>query len=128
MRRSTPGLLDPRTPVLVGIGTASGDVEAVELMALATEAALTDSGGRGLASGIDRVAVPQGSWAYPDPARLVADRIGAREAETRLVELGIPQQSLINGDCSGPLITRSTTCNDDERIVGNSGRRLSSQW
>lgn len=119
MRRSTPGLLDPRTPVLVGIGTASGDVEAVELMALATEAALTDSGGRGLASGIDRVAVPQGSWAYPDPARLVADRIGAREAETRLVELGIPQQSLINEALAAILSGRS----DVAVVVGGDAKR-----
>jgi hypothetical protein len=63
-----PGFLDLRTPVLVGVGTASADVEAVELMALATEAALSDAGGRGLASAVDRVAVPQGSWAYPAPA------------------------------------------------------------
>jgi acetyl-CoA C-acetyltransferase len=88
--------LDPRTPVLVGVGTASDDLEAVELMALATEAALADAGGRGLAAAVDRVAVPQGSWAYADPARLVAHRIGASGTTTHLVELGIPQQSLIN--------------------------------
>jgi len=88
--------IDPRTPVLVGVGTASDDAEAAELMAAATEAALADAGGRGLAAGVDRVAVPQGSWAYPDPARLVAERIGARRATTYLVELGIPQQSLVN--------------------------------
>ena len=41
-----------------------------------------------------------------------------------------PSKVVLYGDrdCSGPLITRSTTCNDDARIVGNSGRRLSSQW
>jgi len=88
--------LDPRTPVLVGVGTAAGDAEAVELMALATEAALADAGGQGLAAAVDRVAVPQGSWAYPDPARFVAERIGSPEATTYLVELGIPQQSLVN--------------------------------
>ncbi len=88
--------LDPRTPVLVGVGTASDDLEAVELMALATGAALADAGCRGLAASVDRVAVPQGSWAYADPARVVAHRIGAAGATTHLVELGIPQQSLIN--------------------------------
>ena len=90
------GSLDPRTPVLVGVATASADAEAVELMSLATEKALADAGGRGLAGAVDRVAVPQGSWSYPDPARLVAHRIGAPRATTQLVELGIPQQSLIN--------------------------------
>ena len=96
MSRPAPGFLNPRTPVLIGVGTASADAEAVELMALATEAALRDAGGRVLGSAVDRVAVPQGSWAYPDPARLVADRIGASGAVTHLVELGIPQQNLIN--------------------------------
>ena len=89
-------VLDPRTPVLVGVGTASEDAEAVELMVQATEAALADAGGQRLAGAIDRVAVPQGSWAYVDPARLVAERVGARRAKTHLVELGIAQQSLIN--------------------------------
>ena len=73
---------DSRTPVLVGVGTASADAEAVELMGLATEAALADAEGRGMAALVDRVAVTQGSWAYPDPARLVADRIGAPTATT----------------------------------------------
>jgi len=90
------GALDPRTPVLVGVGTASEDNEAVELMVQATQAALADAGGTGLGAAVDRVAVPQGSWTYPDPARLVAHRIGASGATTHLVELGIPQQSLIN--------------------------------
>ncbi len=90
------GALDPRMPVLVGVGTASDDAEACELMAGATAAALADAGGRGLAAAVDRVAVPQGSWAYPDPARLVAERIGATGATTHLAELGIPQQSLVN--------------------------------
>ena len=34
------GTVDPRTPVLVGVGTVSADAEAVELMAGATEAAI----------------------------------------------------------------------------------------
>jgi len=88
--------LDPRTPVLVGVGTASFDAEASELMAEAARVALEDAGGHGLVADVDRVAVPQGSWAYPDPARLVADHIGANRASTHLVELGIPQQSLVN--------------------------------
>ncbi len=92
----TGGAPDPRTPVLVGVGTASSDAEAVELMVDATQAALADAGGRGLGTQVDRVAVPQGSWVYPDPARIVAARIGAPGATTHLVELGIPQQSLID--------------------------------
>jgi len=51
------GALDPRTPVLVGVGTACDDAEASELMCRATEAALADAGGSGLGAAVDRVAV-----------------------------------------------------------------------
>ncbi len=90
------GSLDPRTPVLVGVGAVSVDAEAAESMVLALEVAGADAGSSRLLGRMDRIAVPQGSWAYPDPARLVADRAGAVGARTQLVELGIPQQSLIN--------------------------------
>ncbi|HWD51600.1 MAG TPA: hypothetical protein VG412_04315 [Acidimicrobiales bacterium] len=89
--------VDPRTPLLVGVGTASDDAEASQLMARALGEAARDAGApAALLGAIDRVAVPQGSWNYPDPARLVADGVGATGARTQLVELGIPQQSLIN--------------------------------
>lgn len=85
-----------REPVLVGVGEASADAEAVTLMVAAVEAAVADAGTPALAAAVDRVAVPQGSWSYPDPARIVAERIGAPAARTLLVELGIPQQRLID--------------------------------
>ena len=94
------GPLGGRTPVLVGVGTATGigdaGVEAAELMARATEEAGRDTGSDRVLASVDRIAVPQGTWGYPDPGRLVAARIGAPAARTHLVELGIPQQSLIN--------------------------------
>ncbi len=83
-------------PVLVGVGAASGDAEATELMTRALGAAGDDAGSPRLLALIDRVAVPQGSWTYPDPARLVAGDVGAGSARTHLVELGIPQQALVN--------------------------------
>jgi acetyl-CoA C-acetyltransferase len=88
--------LDPRTPVLVGVGAASVDAEAAESMAMALVNAGADAGSPRLLERLDRIAVPQGNWAYPDPARLVAERVGAVGARTQLVELGIPQQSLVN--------------------------------
>jgi acetyl-CoA C-acetyltransferase len=105
--------------VLVGVGTASSDAEASELMAAATAAALADSCGRGLAAAVDRVAVPQGSWAYPDPARLVAHRIGAAGATTHLVELGIPQQSLVN-DALAAIVSGAS---DVAVVVGGEAKR-----
>jgi acetyl-CoA C-acetyltransferase len=91
-----PRHLDPRTPVLVGVGAAHDDAEAVELMTRATEAAARDSGAPQLAAGAQRIAVPRGTWSYTDPARIVAARVGAREATTVLADVGVPQQTLIN--------------------------------
>ena len=110
---------DPRTPVLVGVGTASDHAEAAELMVQATESALEDAGGRGLAAAVDRIAVPQGSWTYPDPARIVAARIGASEATTHLVELGIPQQGLIDDALAAVLSGTS----DVAVVVGGEAKR-----
>jgi acetyl-CoA C-acetyltransferase len=90
------GPLGPRTPVLVGAGTASADAEASELMIRAVVDAGSDTGRPAIVGMADRIAVPQGSWAYPDPARLVADGVGCPTAQSHLYELGIPQQTLIN--------------------------------
>ncbi len=87
----------PRTPILVGVGVADHDAEAAELMATALGRALADTGAGAVAGAVDRIAVPQGTWSYPDPGRLVAAAIGAGHARTHLVELGIPQQTLFNG-------------------------------
>ena len=89
-------VMDSRSPVLVGVGTAFDDVEAVELMVRATEAAAKDAGTTDVLRAVQRVAVPRGTWSYTDPGRIVAERIGAPEATTHLVDLGIPQQTLIN--------------------------------
>jgi acetyl-CoA C-acetyltransferase len=113
--------LDPRTPVLVGVGVASDDVEPAELMARAVVAAAHDAGSTSVLGAIDRMAVPQGNWAYPDPARLVADRVGAAECRTHLVELGIPQQSLINEALAAILGGGS----DVAVIVGGEAKRRS---
>jgi acetyl-CoA C-acetyltransferase len=100
--------LDPRTPVLAGVGVATqrldepgaGD-EAVELMVRAAVRAGDDSGCPALLAAVDRVAVPHGSWHYPDPGRIVAERVGAPGARTILVQTGIPQQSLIDDAYAG---------------------------
>jgi len=95
--------LDPRTPVVVGVGVATqhvdepgGGLEAVELMIAAARAAGDDSGAPGILRAVQRVAVPHGTWSYSDPGRIVAERIGAPDARTVLVQTGIPQQTLLN--------------------------------
>lgn len=93
-----PGIrsLHPRTPVLVGVGTASAGAEPAELILRAVRAAADDCGVPGLLAAADRWAVPQGSWSYADPARLVSRALGAHRARTHLVGVGIPQQTPIN--------------------------------
>jgi acetyl-CoA C-acetyltransferase len=88
--------LDPATPVLVGVGVADADAEAVELMASAVEAAALDAGARSLLAAVERIVVPQGTWSYADPGRLVAARIGAEGARSYYGRLGVTQQTLIN--------------------------------
>lgn len=88
--------IDPRTPVLVGVGTSTDDAEAVELMVAATQAAGADSGAPSLLTRVERIAVPRGTWSYTDPARIVAERIGAPSATTVLVDVGIPQQTIVD--------------------------------
>lgn len=98
----TPAL-DPRTPVIVGVGVASqqlddpgSGLEALELMIAAARTAGADSGAPGILRAVQRVAVPHGSWQYSDPGRIIAQRIGAASAQTVLVGTGIPQQTLFN--------------------------------
>jgi len=99
--------LDPRTPVLVGVGVADQRFEdpaqAVEpsaLMVAALEAAAEDAGSRRLLTGADSLRVPRGSWGYPDPGRLVAERIGVGGARSVLAGIGVLQQTLLNDACS----------------------------
>ncbi len=87
--------------MVVGVGTADEAAEPTHLMVTALERAGADAtssaaAARKLLEALERVAVPQGSWKYPDPARLVAGGVGAPEARTVLADLGIPQQTLIN--------------------------------
>jgi acetyl-CoA C-acetyltransferase len=79
------------------VGTAHDDAEAAELMVMALEAAAADAGSSSLLGAIDRIAVPQGTWSYADPARLVAERVGSPGARTFFGRLGAPQQTLVSG-------------------------------
>ena len=86
----------PRTPVLVGAGTASAGMPVTDLMLEAVWAAAHDSGRPSLLRQVERVALPQGTWSLTDPARTIATRIGADGARTYRYELGVSQQEVIN--------------------------------
>lgn len=100
---TSPGDLDPHWPVLVGVGTCFDGVEAVEMMVRSTLAAGTDTGAPGVLDAVERIVVPRGTWSYADPARVVAQRIGAPGATTVLVDVGIPQQRLLDDVMSAML-------------------------
>lgn len=95
----------PNTPVLVGVGAvtqresdpARAD-EAAALMIRAARLAGDDCGAPALLAEVERIGVPKGIWSYSDPARLVAEALGA-SATTLLAEIGILQQSLFADAC-----------------------------
>lgn len=92
--------VDRRTPVIVGVGQVTQRLddseserpgrEPVDLLADAVRAADADARARrSLVAAADIVAVCGIlSWRYPDPARLVADRVGAAPRETVLTTVG----------------------------------------
>jgi acetyl-CoA C-acetyltransferase len=93
-------------PVLVGIArltqrvSAPGEgLDAVDLMSEAVRAALDDASAPGLAKRVGLVGVPRGMWRCTDPARVIAERIGAPDARTISAEVGVLQHSLITGAC-----------------------------
>jgi acetyl-CoA C-acetyltransferase len=100
--------LDPRTPVVIGVGQTlnrtdrgAPEAEPVVLMERALRAAEVDTGVGGVLARLGVVAVvPVVSWRYRDPGRLVADAVGAPGAATWLPSLGgnTPQQ-LVNRLC-----------------------------
>lgn len=97
--------LDPRTPVIVGVGqhnqrTDRGEeeLEPVDLMARAATKALADSGGL-TAAEIDSIrTVALLSWRYLNPGRVLGDRLGVPAGiDTAVSPMGgNSPQSLVN--------------------------------
>ena len=96
--------IDPSTPVIVGVAqhTQRPDdltqaLEPVALMELAVRTAADDAGNAALLSKLDIIGVVQGAWKYTNPARLIADRDGARGAQSSLsANGGNTPQSYLN--------------------------------
>ncbi|HET9691740.1 MAG TPA: hypothetical protein VFP61_11345 [Acidimicrobiales bacterium] len=98
--------LDPRTPVIVGVGQVSQPdlpaPEPVELIAQAARRAADDAGAPGLLSRLDSVrVVGLLSQRYADPAALVAGIVGAAPRQTvRTTMGGNTPQALLNRTCA----------------------------
>ncbi len=72
-------------------------LEAVALMEQVVRDAAADSGAPGLLAKLDLVGVVDGAWKYSDPARLVADAVGATNARTSIsANGGNTPQSYLN--------------------------------
>lgn len=89
----TAGVLDPRTPVIVGVGQLNLDEgdspEPVDLLAEASRRALADAGSGRVLGAVESVRVVRIlSRRYRDPAALVAERIGARPRHTATTTIG----------------------------------------
>lgn len=87
-----PAGIDPRTPVIVGVGQLlerEGGPEPVSLMIDAIRLAERDAGVGGLASRAEVIGVvPVLSWRYYDPARIIADTLGVTPSERWYPSMG----------------------------------------
>ncbi len=88
--------------LIVGVGASQQDapaglgVDAISLMIDAADSAGADSGNANILRRVESVFVTQGTWVNTADAAAIASSIGAPNARTSLVELGIPQQALID--------------------------------
>lgn len=87
--------MDDRTPIIVGVAQVeqreddpAAAREPLELMVEAVQKAGADCGNPQILQQADSVRVIRGIWGYGNPARQVAERIGAGSAETGLTSLG----------------------------------------
>ena len=99
-----PNLPNPRTPVIVGVGqflnrisSVDDAVEPLEMMMRAVRLAESDTGTGGFLNQLRSIRVVRGMWSYENPAAIVAERLGAANAQTVGTLVGGNQnQALMN--------------------------------
>ena len=99
-----PNLPNPRTPVIVGVGqflnrisSVDDAVEPLEMMMRAVRLAESDTGTGGFLNQLQSIRVVRGMWSYENPAAIVAERLGAANAQTVGTLVGGNQnQALMN--------------------------------
>ncbi len=95
---------NPRTPVIVGVGqflnrieTLEQAIEPLEMMMTAVRRAEEDAGIGPFLDQAQSVRVVRGMWSYRNPAKIVAERVGAAGAQTMGTLVGGNQnQALMN--------------------------------
>ncbi len=117
--------LDPRTPVIVGVGAVTQRVddpmeasEPLELMATSLERAAEDAGELALLSEVDSIWIPRGFWKYSSPGHLLANRFAAARVRQIVSEIGVLQTTIL-GQAAAAL-----ACGQSEiaMIVGGEAR------
>ncbi|MEM9254882.1 MAG: acetyl-CoA acetyltransferase [Pseudomonadota bacterium] len=98
--------LADNTPVLVGVAAVQEKQddyraarEPVALMEQALRDAASDAGCDELLEGAQEIMVPASLWGYSDPARLLAEAVGASVARTLFAEIGVSQQHVLDLAC-----------------------------
>lgn len=111
--------------MLVGVAAVSQRLEdpaeakeAVALMAEALVTAADDAGASSLIGRLDQVRVTKGTWGYSDPARWVADAVGANQARSFLADVGILQTAVM-GDAAASIASGSA---DVVAVVGGEAK------
>ena len=94
--------LDPKTPVIVGVGAITQRVddpteasEPLDLMATALERAARDAGEKRLLSAVDSIWTPRGFWSYSSPGQLLGERFGAAKVRHVVSEIGVLQTTIL---------------------------------
>jgi acetyl-CoA C-acetyltransferase len=94
--------LDPKTPVIVGVGAITQHVEdprealePLDLMAAALERAAVDAGAPALLGAVDSIWIPRGFWSYSSPGQLLAQRFDAPNVRNIVSEIGVLQTTLL---------------------------------
>ena len=94
--------LDPCTPVLVGVGAMTEQIEdpreasePLALMAAALGRAAEDAGSKAILAAVDTIWIPRGFWPYSNPGQLLAERFGASGVRNVVAEIGVLQTSIL---------------------------------
>ncbi len=87
-------------------------------MAQALVAAADDAGAGRLLGRLDQVRVTKGTWGYSDPARWVAEAVGATRARSHLADVGILQTAVM-GDAAAAIASGTA---DVVAVVGGEAK------
>ncbi len=77
----------------------SQSLDVIELMTAALKNAAEQAGISAQLSALQQIMVPQGLWPYGDPAKLIANNVGANQAKTLFAKIGVSQQTLLTRAC-----------------------------